>query len=105
MFYPCLYFKKQVKYSFLYQFCLDLHETGIIRFRILYSLKGQCNYVTQASRSHQVMIFLRIYVLVHDLQSHDWYNRYITSTLAHNLMSFAWIGMILVPIFSDFFLL
>jgi hypothetical protein len=45
IFYLCLYLKKQVKYSFLHQFCLDSHETSTIRFRILYPLKRHCNYI------------------------------------------------------------
>jgi hypothetical protein len=55
------------------------------------------------------MIVLRIDVLVHDLQSHDYCMTGTTSTspsiLPHNLMSFAWIDMALVPIFSDFYIL
>jgi hypothetical protein len=41
IFYPCLYFKKQVKYSFLHQFCSDLHEAGTVRF---YAMKPNKSY-------------------------------------------------------------
>src|SRR6266567_8511849 len=41
-------FFKKVKYSFLHQFCSDLHETSTIRFRISYPLKGHCDYIITA---------------------------------------------------------
>ena len=46
------YYKKQVKYSFLHQFCSDSHETSTVRFTILYPLKGQCHYISTASLKH-----------------------------------------------------
>jgi len=55
------------------------------------------------------MIIMRIHALVHDLVHHmfvhHWYIKYITSTSAHNLMSFIQIDMILVLLDSEFFIL
>src|SRR6266568_8120796 len=41
-------FFKKVKYTFLHQFCSDLHETSTVRFRISYPLKGHCDYISAA---------------------------------------------------------
>ena len=47
-----LYYKKQIKYSFLHQFCSDSHETGTIGSRIPYPLKGHCDYISTTSLTY-----------------------------------------------------
>ena len=41
--------KKQIKYLFLHQFCLDSYETNTIEFGNSFPLKRHCDYIIIAS--------------------------------------------------------